>query len=250
MDAGSDRIAAVSTWLGRQEYRAVWALQRGLAEARLTEQAPNVVLFVEHPHTFTLGRRGTPDHLFLDAEGLARRHAEVVLIDRGGDITYHGPGQLVAYPIVHLGTIGGDVVRYVRQLEEVAIRTAAHFGVSAHRVAGTPGVWVGEEKLCAVGVRVSRYVTTHGLAFNIAPDMSYFGDILPCGLHGMGVTSLEALLPAPPTLDVVRGAMQQAFAEVLNLNIRDLTVEEMRALALPAPPEPAPSRTQLGERAA
>jgi lipoate-protein ligase B len=240
----------LATSLGLHDYRATWALQRGLAEARTQCLAPNIILLVEHPHTFTLGRRGIPANLYLDAAGLARRKATVVLVDRGGDITYHGPGQLVAYPIVHLGDVGGDVVRYVRMLEEVAIQTAAAFGIVAERRTGTPGVWVGSEKLCAIGVRVTRMVTTHGIALNVAPDMSYFADILPCGLSGLGVTSFAQLLSAPPAMPAVQRAMLDAFASVFYTTPCLVSPAEARALALPAPPEPAPSRRQLGEPAA
>lgn len=234
-------------WLGRMDYREAWALQRGLAEARRQELAPDTLLLVEHPPTFTLGRRGTPDHILMDTETLHRRAVAVVPIDRGGDITYHGPGQLVAYPILHLGRWGSDISRYVRLLEEVGIRTAAAFGVTAVRQPGNAGVWVGNDKLVAIGVRVSRWVTTHGLAFNVAPDMSYFAGIIPCGLADRGVTSLECLLGIPPTLAEVRAELTAAFRDVFVLNLTDAAEATVRGLALPPSPEPAPSARQLGK---
>jgi lipoyl(octanoyl) transferase len=233
-------------WLGRVDYREAWALQRGLAEARRQGSAPDTILLVEHSPTFTLGRRGTPDHILMDAESLRRRAVAVVPIDRGGDITYHGPGQLVAYPIVHLARWGSDISHYVRLLEEVGIRTAAAFGVTAERQPGHAGVWVGNDKLMAIGVRVSRWVTTHGLALNVAPDLSYFAGIIPCGLTDRGVTSLECLLGAAPTMAEAREELVTAFGDVFGLHPTDYSAATVAGWALPAPPEPAPSAGQLG----
>jgi lipoate-protein ligase B len=241
----SGRSGAV-TWLGRLEYRQAWALQRGLAEARRAEQASDTLLLVEHPHTYTLGRRGTPEHILADAEALRRRDVVVVPIDRGGDITYHGPGQLVAYPILQLSGWGNDISHYVRLLEEVGIRTAAAFGVTAERQQGNTGVWVGNDKLVAIGVRVSRWVTTHGLALNVAPDLSYFADIVPCGLYDRGVTSLERLLGTAPSMEEARVELTQAFSDVFNLPLIEQSAGDVRAWVLPAPPEPTPSSAQLG----
>ena len=245
-DGGQIAVA----WLGRVEYRAAWALQRGLAEARRQGLAPDTLLLVEHPHTFTLGRRGTPDHILLSEAERRRRQVSVVPIDRGGDVTYHGPGQVVAYPILHLGRWGGDVLRYVRMLEEVGIRAAAAFGVRAGREQGLTGVWVGREKLVAIGVRVSGWVTTHGLALNVAPDLSYFEDIVPCGLAERGATSLAKLLGRPPAQGEAVAALVDAFAAVFDLAPDRLPVEAVRSLALPAPPEPSPSARQLGRQVA
>lgn len=237
----------VVTWLGQVDYRAAWALQRGLAEARRDDLIPDLLLLVEHPHTFTLGRRGSPQHILLDEEGLQRRGVSVVPIDRGGDVTYHGPGQLVAYPILHLGRWGSDIGRYLRLLEEVALRVAAAYGVAGERIPGKTGVWVGNDKLTAIGVRVSRWVTTHGLAFNVAPDLSYFEDIVPCGLYGHGATSLARLLGTVPALDAVRLTMQQAFSRVFSLELQPVEKATLQGWALPAPPEPSPSTAQLGD---
>lgn len=228
------------------EYRAAWSLQRGLAEARREGLAPDTLLLVEHPSTFTLGRRGTPAHILLDAAALRRRDIAVVPIDRGGDITYHGPGQLVAYPVLHLARWGSDIVRYVRLLEEVGIRTAAAFGIEAGRQDGKAGVWVGDDKLMAVGVRVSRWVTTHGLAVNVCPDLRYFADIVPCGLYDRGVTSLERLLMSAPSVAQVGAELTRAFVDVFGLDLVAQSAEAVQKLALPAPPEPTPSTVQLG----
>ena len=242
--SADERLAVA--WLGRVEYRAGWALQRGLAAARVAGLAPDTLLLVEHPPTITLGRRGTPAHILAGDADLRRRGVAVVLIDRGGDVTYHGPGQLVAYPILHLGRWGRDIVRYVRLLEEVGIRTAAAFGVAAERQPGMTGVWVGDEKLVAIGVRVSRWVTTHGLALNVAPDLGDFADIVPCGLQDRGVTSLERLLGAAPSLAEACAELATAFVSVFGLELDWHYGEAVRGWALPAPPEPTPSRLQLG----
>ena len=244
------RAPGAVCWLGTVGYREAWALQRGLAEARRQELVPDSVLMVEHPHVYTLGRRGSPAHILADPATLRHRGVSVVPSDRGGDITYHGPGQLVVYPILHLERWGGDVVRYVRMLEEVAIRAVAPFGVMAERRPGLTGVWVGYSKLAAIGVRVSRWVTTHGLAINVDPDMSYFADIVPCGLHGYGAVSLAGLLGATPAMAEVRTAVCQAFEAVFDLPLREAPAAEVRGRALPAPPEPAPSALQLGPSAA
>lgn len=245
-----NHAGGIVTWLGRMEYRTAWALQRGLAEARRDGLIPDTLLLLEHPPTFTLGRRGTPAHILLDAAGLRRRGVAVVAIDRGGDITFHGPGQLVVYPVLHLARWGSDIVRYVRLLEEVGIRTAAAFGVDAARQPGKAGVWVGDDKLAAVGVRVSRWVTTHGLAINVSPDLSYFADIVPCGLSDRGVTSLERLLGAAPALSAVRAVLTRVFAEVFGLDLVAQPAEAVRDSALPPPPEPSPSAAQLGTNVA
>ncbi len=189
-------------------YGEALALQRALveervhsrAEAERTVGAPGVkndlLLLVEHPHVLTLGVRGDGgrSHILASDETLAARRIEVFEAGRGGDITYHGPGQVVGYPIVDLKPDRCDVHRYVRDLEEVLIRTAADYGVDAGRVEGLTGVWVGRDKLAAIGVRISRWITSHGFAFNVTTDLDYFNLIVPCGIADRGVTSLERLL--------------------------------------------------------
>ncbi|PYR15299.1 MAG: lipoyl(octanoyl) transferase [Acidobacteria bacterium] len=156
----------------------------------------DLLLLVEHPHVLTLGVRGDGgrSHILASDETLAARRIEVFEAGRGGDITYHGPGQVVGYPIVDLKPDRCDVHRYVRDLEEVLIRTAADYGVDAGRVEGLTGVWVGRDKLAAIGVRISRWITSHGFAFNVTTDLDYFNLIVPCGIADRGVTSLERLL--------------------------------------------------------
>lgn len=185
------------------DYRPAWNLQRRLQQrliedkrAETPEGIPHIFLLVEHPPVYTLGKSGDEQHLLASEAELERRGASFVQIDRGGDITYHGPGQIVGYPILDLEDFYTDIHRYLRDLEELIIRTCADFDVSADRVQERTGVWIGpdaqgpERKICAMGIRCSRWVTMHGFAFNVDPDLSDFSMIVPCGIQDRGVTSL------------------------------------------------------------
>src|SRR5689334_18314921 len=185
--------------LGSMPYREALALQRELVAKRQAGEIDDVLLLVEHPHVLTLGVRGDGgrSHVLAAADALAARGIEIVEAGRGGDITYHGPGQLVGYPILDLKPDRRDVHRYVRDLEEVLIRTASDYGIVAGRIEGLTGVWVGGEKLAAIGVRIARWVTSHGFALNVATDLQQFNLIVPCGIADRGVTSLERLLGRP-----------------------------------------------------
>ena len=158
---------------------------------------PNYVLFCEHPHVYTLGKSGKPENLLIDAQQLAQKNATYHRINRGGDITYHGPGQLVCYPILDLDHFFTDIHRYMRTLEEAVILTLAHYNIEAGRIDGLTGVWLGGEtqqnprKICAMGVKASRWVTMHGLALNVNTDLSYFEHIVPCGIDDKAVTSMQ-----------------------------------------------------------
>jgi lipoyl(octanoyl) transferase len=182
--------------LGRLAYRDALTLQRELVAARKVAEVDDLLLLVEHPHVITLGVRGDGgrSHILVDSASLTSRGIDVFEAGRGGDVTYHGPGQIVGYPILDLTPDRCDVHRYVRDLEEVLIRVAASYGISATRVDGLTGVWVGREKLAAIGVRISRWVTSHGFALNVTTDLSYFSLIVPCGIADRGVTSLERLI--------------------------------------------------------
>lgn len=182
--------------LGRVAYADALALQRALVDERKAGAIDDQLLFVEHPHVLTLGVRGDGgrSHILAPPDVLAARGVDVHETGRGGDITYHGPGQIVGYPIIDLKPDRQDVHRYVRDLEEVLIRTAAEYGIEAARVEGLTGVWVGREKLAAIGVRIARWVTSHGFALNVATDLNYFDLIVPCGIADRGVTSLARLL--------------------------------------------------------
>ena len=182
--------------LGLVAYDRAVALQQAIADDRRADRTGDVLLFVEHPHVLTLGVRGDGgrSHIVVPGDILAARGLTVHEASRGGDVTYHGPGQIVGYPILDLKPDRCDVHRYVRDLEEVLIRTAADYGIDAKRIAGLTGVWVGSHKLAAIGVRIARWVTTHGFALNVTTDLEYFKLIVPCGIADRGVTSLACLL--------------------------------------------------------
>ena len=199
--------------LGVLEYDDALALQNELHAKRVAGEIEDTLLLLEHPHVYTIGRRGSASEVLLDAEALAKRRVRVVEADRGGQVTYHGPGQLVGYSIVDLGP-GADLVKYVRRLEDVMIGTAARFGVAADRNVCNSGVWVGESKLGAIGVRVARNVTKHGFALNVAPDLSYFDGIVACGLSDKGVTSMASELGRKPPLGEVAVICAHEFARV------------------------------------
>ena len=184
--------------LGLIPYADALALQRELVEDRRAGRVGDLLLLVEHPHVLTLGVRGDGgrSHILASAEVLGSRSVDVHETGRGGDITYHGPGQLVGYPILDLKPDRCDVHRYIRDLEEVLIRVAADYHIEAGRVPGLTGVWVGNSKLAAIGVRIARWITSHGFALNVTTDLEYFNLIVPCGIADRGVTSLAALLDA------------------------------------------------------
>ena len=182
-------------WLGTVPYAEAVDLQKRLVEQRKTDAIPDQLLLLEHPPVITLGVKTREDrtHILATAETLEEQGVEVFESGRGGDVTYHGPGQLVGYPIIDLRPDRCDVHRYVRDLEEMLIQAAASFGVGATRLPGLTGVWVGEEKLAAIGVRIARWVTSHGFALNVAPRLEHFDLIVPCGIADKRVTSLEKL---------------------------------------------------------
>ncbi len=201
--------------LGRMAYTDALALQRSCVEDRRAGRIDDVLLLMEHPHALTVGTRGDGgrSHILSTPEGLAGRGIDVYETGRGGDITYHGPGQVVGYPIIDLQPDRCDVHRYVRDLEEVLIRVAADFGVKAARVTGLTGVWVADDKLAAIGVRIARWITSHGFAFNVTTDLSFFELIVPCGIADRGVTSLARLGCAAST-DDVQDRLVARFGEV------------------------------------
>lgn len=206
--------------LGVVPYGDALALQRALAEDRKAARVEDTLLLLEHPHVLTLGVRGDGGraHILASAESLAARGVEVFETGRGGDVTYHGVGQIVGYPIVDLKPDRCDVHRYVRDIEEVLIRTAGDYGIAAGRIKGLTGVWVGNEKLAAIGVRISRWVTSHGFAFNVSTDLSYFNLIVPCGIADRGVTSLKKLLGCDVDRAEVEDRIVRHFCDVFERN--------------------------------
>jgi lipoyl(octanoyl) transferase len=226
--------------LGVMEYGAAWALQRRAVAARKIAAIPDVLLLCEHPHVITLGRSGKIENLCASEQELRKIGVSFFETNRGGDITYHGPGQLVGYPILNLGEIRRDVAWYVRGLEEAMIRAAAEFGITGKRVPGRTGVWVDvpvgpitagevkdmkeirdakdEEKLAAIGVHISRWVTSHGFAFNVSADLRYFDLIVPCGIAGKRATSLEKLLGRRVEMKEVAPHISARLGETLGLD--------------------------------
>ena len=207
--------------LGVVPYAAAAAMQRELVEERRAGRIPDLLLLLEHPHVITLGVKvdAARSHLVATPDVLAQRNVELHESGRGGDITYHGPGQLVGYPILDLRPDRCDVHKYVRDLEEVMIRAASHFGVPAGRVGGLTGAWAGADKLGAIGVRISRWITCHGFAFNVNTDLDYFRLIVPCGITDGGVTSLSRLSGRPVTMAEAEDAIVAAFCVVFQRRV-------------------------------
>ncbi|HEX7155535.1 MAG TPA: lipoyl(octanoyl) transferase LipB [Thermoanaerobaculia bacterium] len=189
-------------------------LQQKLVELRQREEIADQLLMLEHPPVITLGRGGDANNLLAPPEALQAQRVRFFETTRGGDITYHGPGQIVGYPILHLGEGNRDIRKYVTNLEEVLIRTVAHYGITAERIEGKRGIWVGQNKIAAIGVRIARWVTSHGWALNVNTNLDHFRFITPCGLHGMGVTSLSRELGRAVPTQEVREVLARTFAEV------------------------------------
>jgi lipoyl(octanoyl) transferase len=216
MDVTADRRRLEVRRLGLVPYRTALDLQAGLVEQRKAGAIPDQLLLLEHPPVVTVGVKARNDrsHILADAATLQREGVEVLETSRGGDVTYHGPGQLVGYPIIDLKPDRQDVHRYVRDLEKALIGAVAAFGVTAGRMPGMTGVWVGDEKLAAIGVRISRWVTSHGFALNLDPKLSHFDLIVPCGITDKGVTSLARLVSPPPSMDALMDAVTASFQDV------------------------------------
>jgi lipoyl(octanoyl) transferase len=226
--------------VGRIEYQAAWDWQRRLAADRSAGRCGDTLLLLEHPPTITLGRAADRSNILVASEELARRGVALVESDRGGDVTYHAPGQLVGYPILKLSRYGGGLLRYLRGLEETLIRVLASYGIAAGRVPDLTGVWVRttdaadaddyDAKIAAIGVRLSASgITSHGFALNVAPDLRGFEQIIPCGIRQRRVTSLEYLLGSAPPLDEVAERVIAQFAEVFEAR---LLIEEQTWLNL------------------
>jgi lipoyl(octanoyl) transferase len=217
--------------LGLIPYADAWELQKRVVAARKAGAIGNVLLLCEHPHVITLGRSGNRANLLASENVLRQKGVEYFESTRGGDITYHGPGQIVGYPIVNLGAIRRDVVWYVRTLEEAMIRASAELEVRADRLTGKTGIWVGEsgaeEKLAAIGVHISRWVTSHGFAYNVATDLRYFELIVPCGIADRKTTSLEKLLQRKVSLSEIKPLLARQVGQVFGLAVRNAPREEL-----------------------
>jgi lipoyl(octanoyl) transferase len=201
--------------LGLVRYADGLELQRTLVEDRKADRIPDTLLLLQHPHVVTIGvKKDGRAHIIATPEQLASRGVEVFETGRGGDVTYHGPGQIVGYPIVDLNPDRRDVHRYVRDLEEVMIRVCAEYGLSAGRVKGFSGAWIGTKKIGAIGVRISRWITSHGFAFNVTTDVEFFNLIVPCGIADRGVTSLSQEIGRTPAMSEVETRLVEHFASV------------------------------------
>ena len=215
----SEHRLCEARWLGTVSYDEGLQLQERCVETLRSGSGPEHLLLLEHPHVFTLGRGADNANILASQEQLESNEVEVRETGRGGDVTYHGPGQLVGYPIISLKPDRCDVHRYVRDIEEVMIATIAEFGIVGTRIPGLTGVWVGDEKIGAIGVRIARWITSHGFALNVNTDLSYFKMIVPCGITDKGVTSLSRLLNRHIDLREVAEIAASQFAKVFGRNV-------------------------------
>ncbi len=226
--------------LGRTRYADTWDLQHRLFDLRQHALIGDVLLLTEHEHVYTLGKGGDSNHLLASEEELSRDGTEVFRIDRGGDITYHGPGQIVGYPILDLNQYSPDIHKYLRSLEDSIIGLLSSYGIHGEREEGMTGVWVGGEKIAAIGVKVSRWVTMHGFALNVNTDLQKFERIIPCGIFHKGVTSMKRILGRELRLEEVEAKLTESFSavfgctpvvvvpEVLRQRIESLHVQSSR----------------------
>lgn len=216
--------------LGTMEYQQAWDLQERLLQEALAQKKAGAatshhLLLVEHPSVYTLGKSGKMEHVLIDRQEMEQRQIGFYQSNRGGDITYHGPGQIVGYPIVDLECFYTDIGRYLRELEQVIILTLAEYGLQGQRSKGETGVWLDPDlplqarKICAMGVRCSRWVTMHGFALNVHPDLSYFGNIIPCGIANKSVTSLQREINRPVSLEEVKQKLLTHFETVFGVSI-------------------------------
>ena len=246
----SGRTLMRASWLGRVRYRPTYELQRVLMEQRKADEIPDTLLLLEHEHVYTLGRRADETHLVTSEGVIEADRAEVVETDRGGEATYHGPGQLVAYPIISIRELKLGPVAYVRLLEETIIQMLAEYGIRGHRVVGKTGVWVGGEpgskptdganpagrKIAAIGVRISGGVAMHGMALNVSTGLDYYSHIVPCGMRDLPVASIETLTGSNPGVKAVGFMAAEIFAGFLGAQI-DWTTPEV-CLDVGALPQP------------
>lgn len=242
-------------WLGRVDYDLAWTLQNQIADEIRLGQRPATLLLLEHPHVFTIGRRGSRAHILWDDAECARRQVILREVDRGGDVTYHGPGQLVGYPILPLAQTGWvgdrlpqtDFIGYLRRLEDVLIALLDSYGVNAFRREGLTGVWVNlslpggsslPAKIASIGVKVDRFgISRHGFALNVSPQMAYWNGIIPCGLEGVRMTSLAELMASPPTVLEVAAQLAPIFSRIFNFAPSPLLEgQALRRTLAPGPP--------------
>lgn len=224
-----DKPPCAVRWLGRIDYEQAWRLQEALVGQRRAGAIPDTLLLLEHPPIYTYGRRGADGQFLADPARLENMGARILAVDRGGGLTFHGPGQLVGYPIMDLQEWQPDVHRYLRSLEEVIIGALADYGIAGERWAGMTGVWVGGDKVAAIGVKVSRWITSHGFALNVNVELDWYRHIVACGISDRGVTSLQRLLGRELALAEVSRAVVHHFGRVFG---REMGVVEEVGVAL------------------
>jgi lipoyl(octanoyl) transferase len=219
--------------LGRSPFQETWDLQKAIQLELINHKLAirngkpagtspkDVLLFVEHPHVYTLGKSGSEEHLLKSNDELSNLDATYVKIDRGGDITYHGPGQIVGYPILDLDRYFTDIHKYLRFLEEIIIRTCSDYGIVAGRIDKLTGVWVGDSKICAFGIKCTRWVTLHGFALNVNAHLEYFGNIIPCGISDKKVCSISSLLSRKIDENEVKDRIRYHFEQLFNVKIQN-----------------------------
>ncbi len=223
-----NRKVEIQHW-GLIDYKQAWERQESLFQSVIEQKVANrakekddqqptanYLVLCEHPHVFTLGKSGSEANVLIDEQERERQQVAYYKINRGGDITYHGPGQLVCYPILDLDNFFTDIHRYLRYLEEAVIDTIAEYGLSGYRIEGRTGVWVNDKKICAMGVRTSRWVTMHGLALNVCPELSYFEKIVPCGISDKGVTSIASETRLKPNLNEISEKLIRHFERIFD----------------------------------
>lgn len=219
--------------LGRMPYQDAWEYQRQVGHKVGAGEWPDTILFVEHPPVYTVGRsaHGSLTNLLWDESKRREEGIDLYQVDRGGDITYHGPGQLVGYPILDLNRHGRDLHRYLRNLEDVLIRSLAEFDIQAGRLPPHTGVWVGDEKIAAIGVKASHWITQHGFALNVQPHLDHFGGIIPCGIEDKGVTSMERLLHRTVSLNAVMPVVERHLAQVFDFDYHLVNAERLNKIS-------------------
>jgi lipoyl(octanoyl) transferase len=224
MKAGRHKILSFID-LHQQSYQPVWDFQRRLQKLRIEQKIPDTLIFVEHKPVYTIGKNGSDLHVIASEQSLRQQGIEVVHVDRGGDVTYHGPGQLVGYPIFDLHQHKQSVSFYMRQLEEVFVDALKHWNLEGSRADDYTGVWIGDEKITALGVRISRWVTMHGFAFNVNTNLDHYRGIIPCGIFHRGVTSLEKQLGRPVDMQEVKETVLSLFKKVFGFS--EMKVEKV-----------------------
>jgi lipoyl(octanoyl) transferase len=203
--------------LGTCDYKKTWEFQKKLRDQKYLENTDDYLITVEHPPVYTLGRNGKPEHILINKDEMTARGISYYETDRGGDITFHGPGQLVVYPIFNLINYYKDVHRFLRELEQTVIDMLAKFSITAGRVAEYTGVWVNDRKICAIGINVSRWITMHGLALNVNNDLSYFRNIIPCGIVNKDITSMKEELGTDVDITEVKKSLLRSFSETFGI---------------------------------